>query len=90
MKKLPEYPKSSHDYLYDINRFNKIEIQPDILIEKRKDIWYIELLFQKIQPKQRIYSQDTIFFAVIGKAVFHYKIYADNLSEPIIESLSIE
>jgi len=26
----------------------------------------------------------------MGTAVFHYKIYADNLSEPIIESLSIE
>jgi hypothetical protein len=91
-KDLPEYPQSSYNYLNhdNINRLNKIEIQPDILVEKRNDIWYIELLFKKIQPKQRIYSRDTISLAVIGEAVLNYKIYADNLSEPIIESLNIE
>jgi len=91
-KDLPEYPKRSSDYLHqaNINRFNKIVIQPDILIEKRNDIWYLELLFKKIQPKQRIYSSDVIYLVVKGDAVLNYKIYADNLSEPITESLHID
>ena len=91
-KDLPEYPKSFSDYLHqaNINSFNKIEIQPDILVKKRNDIWYVELLFKKIQPKQRIYSSDVIYLAVKGDAVLNYKIYADNLSEPIVDSLNIE
>jgi len=36
LKKLPEYPESSHDYLNHINRFNKIEIQLNIFIELKK------------------------------------------------------
>ena len=89
-KDFPEYPKTSYGYLNDINRFNKIEIKPDILVEKRNDIWYIELLFKKIQPKQRIFSNDVMYFLVKGNAVLNYEIYADNLSQPIIDSLNIE
>lgn len=91
-KDLPEYPKTSFDPLHhtNINRINKRVIQPDILLEKRDDIWYIDLLFKKIQAKQTIFSSDIIYFAGKNEVVLNYKIYADNLSEPIVDSLSIE
>jgi hypothetical protein len=88
-KSLPSYPKSSN-YLNNINNVNKIKVNPDILVEKRNDVWYIELFFRKIQPKQKIFSRDVVYLVIKGKAVLNYKIYADNLSEPIIDSLNIE
>jgi len=91
LKKLPKYPENSYDYLKNnINRLNDIEIKPDILVEKRNDIWYLELLFKKIQPKQRLYCKDLIYFAVAGEALLKYIIYADNLPEPIDSNLSIK
>jgi len=95
-KKLPERPQANYDYgIHNIKSFqeqmSEIQIQPDIVIKPINKIWHIDIFFQKVQPRQTIFTKDLIYLILKKEEEinFNYKIFADELPTPIEGNLTI-
>ncbi len=97
--KLPKEPYASYDYNNNLRDFKSLpehmaEIQnkPDITIKLIEKTWHIDVLFHKVQPGQKVFTKDIIYFSSTkeGEVGFSCNIFADNLPSPIQENLAID
>jgi len=65
--------------------------QADVSLQNLTNSWRIECLFPKVQPRQKLFTNDTVFLAVNTSSVIDIavKIYGDNISRPLEDSLEI-
>lgn len=63
-----------------------------IKINRISDYYLVTIKFDKVQPKQTIYSAESLYIGAnaITTALVDVTVYSDNLSEPIQDNLSIE
>jgi len=62
-----------------------------IEIQKLEDFYRIEVIFEKVQPKQTVFCTENIFIAANDsfEMEIDVTIYADNIPEPIKKKLEI-
>ena len=96
-KELPIKPKANYDRIsHNIKSFqeqmSEAQEQPDITIRLINNVWHIDVSFQKVQPRQTIFTKDLIYLILKNeeKINFNYKIFADELPIPIEGNLSIK
>lgn len=94
---LPKKPHTSDNYLLDNikslpDHLVAMQYKPDITIKLIGNKWHIDVLFQKVQAGQTVFTNDTIYIASIKeeKLRFECKIFADNLPTSVGENLSID
>jgi hypothetical protein len=93
--RLPDYPEKYNDrmpYIQPIaHQLRAASYQADVKYEQTKDAWLIRAMFDKVQPKQTLFTRDELGFAVTGSADLDCSvcIYADNLAEPIKSVLTV-
>lgn len=91
-----EEPSTSYDHLNNIKslpeHMAEIQNKPDVTIKLIENTWHIDVLFHKVQPGQKVFTKDIIYFSSTqeGKVNFSCNIFADNLPSPIQENLSID
>lgn len=75
-----------------MKQLQEIQIKPDITIDHLKDRWLIEVWFQKVQPKQTVFTKDIVYLATNETCNIELcsRIFADNLPNPIEERLKID
>lgn len=94
---LPTRPHIRDDYLLDNMKslpehLAAMQNKPDITIKLIGNKWHINVLFQKVQAGQTVFTKDTIYFSSKkeGKMELKCKIFADNLPASVEENLSID
>jgi len=94
---LPKKPHKNDNYLLGNikslpDQLSAMQNKPDITIKLIGNKWHIDVLFQKVQAGQTVFTKDTIYIASKkeGKLQFACKIFADNLPTSVDENLSID
>lgn len=94
--RFPKLPQTHFNFLGNIKPISQqlweIQIKPDITIDHLKDRWLIEVWFQKVQPKQTVFTKDIVYLATNETCNIELcsRIFADNLPNPIEERLKID
>ncbi len=95
---LPKEPCASYEHLNNLHNIKSLpehladmQTKPDIMIKLIENTWHIDVLFQKVQAGQTVFTKDIIYFSSTkeGEIDFSYKIFADNLPSPIQGNLSV-
>lgn len=91
----PEFPRSHYDPLVNIRPISEQiakSSKPSIVIQDLGDKYRIEVPFEKVQPKQTVFSDEWIFIASNDSYEFSAKvtIYADNIPLPLEAALTIQ
>jgi hypothetical protein len=88
-------PLARYNRLDIISQSNNIHVKqtkPDIVVNQINNVWHLDVLFDKVQAGQTVFSKDMIYFSSKknGKITLNYNIFADNLPSPIQDSLTLD
>lgn len=86
---LPTHPKKSS---LNLDAFLPATIAPDVCVESIQDSWHIEVGLGKIQPGERIWSSDLLYFGGPKECTIELDAitFADNLPQPTHTSMTLE
>ncbi len=82
---LPEKPKDPFPFNFNIPSFNQYQEKRSFYIEKNLENWHISTSFQKVLPKQTLWTDRRLFVGASEstKLILPVKVFAANLPKPM-------